>query len=234
MRACKNPMHVAIALSLVIHAVFLSCILSPSHIHKRPNWAVVEVHLNTAALFQSDAGHTEAPVVNAPTVATAPKLNENSQERPVVQSGIDTQTSPSNYNPQMAGIAMPQELPLPSQGRRPLWSFQGSALVNAQAAYQAQMQHQAGTNVQTHARNARGQYEAYLKGALATLPLTGHCKIILSADTKPQVYCNSELDISPINAVIDRFGKIPAIHGDSSPLEIKITPTAEKHSNILS
>jgi hypothetical protein len=233
-RAFIHPMHVAIALSLLLHAVLLFYILSPRHIPRKPHWTVVEVHLDTAALFQSDAGHTEFPVVNDPPLPADFKSIENQQEKTAVQSAIDARVSSSNSNPQMNGMEIPQELPIPPPGRRPLWSFQGPVLANAQAAYQAQVQRQATANVYNQARMARGQYEAYLKGALATLPLKSHCKIILPIGSKQQVYCESEQDARQVHSVIERFGGIPAIPGDNSAVEIEITPAAEKHSNIVS
>lgn len=234
MRAFMHPLHAAIALSLLLHAVLLFCVFFSGHTHRKASWTVVEVHLDTAAVFQSDAGRSETPAVNVSSQADDFKTMESRQEKQVVQPVTDTRTSLPQSNPQAGGMAIPQELPIPSPGRRPLWSFQGPALANAQAAYQAQLQRQAGASNQNQARMARGQYEAYLKGALATLALKSRCKVILSTEPKQQVYCESEQDARLVQNVLDRFGTIPAIPGDSSSLEIEIVPSAKKHPNILS
>lgn len=243
-----QPMHVAIVLSLLLHAVLLFCVFSVKNAARKPQLTYTEVHLDTAALYQPAAGHAEPQALNAtaenpsmpssqaaqlPALPPSFRAAENRPGPPAPQVETRANIIQSTDPGRIGGMAITQQLPIPLPGRRPLWSFQGQAMANAQAAYQAQVQRQAGANLQHQAGAARGQYEAYLKGALATLALKSHCKITLPAGSRQQVDCGDEQDIRLVNGVLERFGTIPPMPGDSSPLEIEIGPATTKHSNIL-
>ena len=248
LRAFKLSMHLAITLSLAIHVALLSYALSSRQVEKKTPWGSIEVHLGAADRYQSDIGRTETPLIHAdrdiapsdsgrfhPSAFPAnPKDISNRQAQPAVNAEAETNAAQTNYNKPMAGMAIPQDLPIPSPGRRPLWSFQGPALANVQAAYQMQVQQQTVTNLQNQSRMARGQYEAYLKRALTTLQLKSPCRVTISTEAKPRVYCESDQDAGQVQEVIKRLGRIPAIPGDNPPLEIGITPASDKPLNILS
>jgi hypothetical protein len=222
--ASRNPMRVAVAVSLLVHAVILLCLLSPHHIPKSTRWKVVEVYLNTETLPQPPASRQDMPDENVQSLSaenSADKLKKQADS--VAQQVVDTNHDEPARRSSLPGLAMPSELPVPLPGRRQLWSFQGGGMVNAQAGYQAQAQQQIGSAVQNQARMARTQYEAYLKIALADLALKSYCKVTLLVGSTPLVDCASEHDARQIHDVIGRFGGIPQIPGDNPPLVIEIS-----------
>jgi hypothetical protein len=222
-------MRAAVAVSLLLHAVVLFCLLSQHHIPKSARWKVVDVYLNTENHLQLSTSRLEMPVENvqpfpAENTAGQPKKQDNAADQPAVDAhAVEPATRSS-----LPGLAMPSELPVPLPGRRQFWSFPGGGMMNAQAGYQAQAQRQVGLAVQNQARMARTQYEAYLKSALADLALKSHCKVTLPVGSTPLVHCGSEHDARQIHGVIGRFGGVPLIPGDNSPLEIEISSFTDK------
>lgn len=220
-------MRAAVAVSLLLHAVVLFCLLSQNHIPKSNRWKVVDVYLNTETHLQLSAGRLEMPAENVqPLPAENPAGQPNNQDK--AQPVVDAHAAEPATRSSLPGLAMPTELPVPLPGRRQFWSFPGGGMVNAQAGYQAQAQRQIGPAIQAQARMARTQYEAYLKSALADLALKSYCKVTLPVGSAPLVHCGSEHDSRQIHGVIGRFGGVPLIPGDNSPLEIEISSFTDK------
>jgi hypothetical protein len=243
-RALTHPMHWAIALSMVLHAALMLYLLSPHSSAKLKRGDTFEVGLTPIGIVRSDAGQTDIAAVHPSPYGVSADAAEDRHVVPRVRveeaAGWQTHKdvgsaageSSSANDPQISGMPIPQELPIPSPGRRPLWSFRASAVANAQAGYHAQVQRQAVSNLKHHTATGRSRYEFFLKEAMTGLSLKGTCRVVVPFQSKFIINCESQYDVGRVEALLGSFGSIPGIPGDE-PLDISITPGDGNGPNIL-
>jgi hypothetical protein len=230
--ACKLSNYSAMLLSLALHTAVVCAFCSLGPIAKKTVWVSLRPALSIPVEMQLDFNPAQSEENTEPTAAMSEQRGDYANGKEPQQSVLTAQ--PHTESPQVSGVAMPQNLPVPLPGNQPLWSFQTRTMANTQAAYQAQMHRQTSVELQNQASSARLKYEAFLKSALVGLKLQDACKVLLPLAARPQLQCTNESDSRQVNAVLDKLGFIPAMPRDAiTCIEIDVVPNAGGRENSL-
>jgi hypothetical protein len=186
----------AVLLSVVLHSALLP-------LHLLPRRELPSARPEIQVRF---AGHALAR-----TVAKAPVLRREISPRTETASRRPPATNAMPERPPVTGMAIPQQLPIPFPGKRPLWSFDAPQTANAQAAYQAQAQQQARQTMLAQMQSIRLQYEALLALRMSNVESMAPCRIVLSDRGQARFRCSQSADAEHVAAVLREMGNPPAI-----------------------